>query len=158
MAKSSTQGIRVSSQPKEPSALYSFIMTPINLTVFLVSLLIVDMRYTKNRVQTYGYTHLDLPWWYPRWVAQYIWPQPYQHIGRTDKGKKTNERWHYHTKQKKLMKMEADEAFEMRSTILVILFAVLAFMTCATWYTGSMVYRWLGDLASASPTNQSMST
>lgn len=132
-------------------------MTPINLTVFLLSLILVDMNYTKNRINTYGYTHSDLPWFYPRWVARYVWPQPYQHVGGGAKGSKANERWHYHSKQKKLLKLEADEAFQMRSTILVLLSVVAALATSAVWFIASKAFYWLGPLTHALSGNHSMS-
>ncbi|KAI1498265.1 hypothetical protein F5X99DRAFT_336409 [Biscogniauxia marginata] len=44
------------------------------------------------------------------------------------------ERWYYHTQQKKLLRMEAADAFELRNTVLLALCAVgLAVATLAWW-------------------------
>uniref|UniRef100_A0A0D2X808 Uncharacterized protein n=1 Tax=Fusarium oxysporum (strain Fo5176) TaxID=660025 RepID=A0A0D2X808_FUSOF len=38
----------------QPSTLYSLVMTPVNITVFLFSLLLVDFRHTAGRNNFYG--------------------------------------------------------------------------------------------------------
>jgi len=45
--------------------------------------------------------------------------------------------WFYRTKQRKLLKMEVDQAFEIRSTVLCIMGLVLAGSTWALWRVGS---------------------
>ncbi|KAF5020711.1 hypothetical protein F66182_7273 [Fusarium sp. NRRL 66182] len=116
----------------QPSKLYSLVMTPINITVFLLSLLLVDFRHTADRNNFYG-TGSQRAKWIPRWVLQ-----PYQHIGHTDHD--AHGRWHYHSKQKKLMKMEADEAFQMRSTVLALMAVVIALATSAAWFVTTRLY------------------
>lgn len=125
-------------------------MTPINITVFILSLFLVDLRYTQGRIRRYGDGDGDngdrSSRWMPRWFSQ-----PYQHIGHTDHD--AHGRWHYHSKQKKLMKMEADEAFQMRSTVLVLLAVMAALGTSAAWYLTSRLYHGVISLAAGSSHN-----
>ncbi|KAF4999536.1 hypothetical protein FGRMN_2405 [Fusarium graminum] len=107
-------------------------MTPINITVFLFSLLLVDFRHTAGRNNFYD-TGTRQSRWIPRWLLQ-----PYQHIGHTDHD--AHGRWHYHSKQKKLMRMEADEAFQMRSTVLVFMALTLVLATTAVWFLTSRLF------------------
>ncbi|KAF4976935.1 hypothetical protein FZEAL_6470 [Fusarium zealandicum] len=123
-------------------------MTPINITVFLLSLLLVDMRHTLGRIDRYGYSDRqargsESSGWVSRWFGQ-----PYQHIGHTDRD--AYGRWHYHSKQKKLMKMEAEEAFQMRGTVLVLLAVVVVMGTSAAWYLTSRIYHGVVALAQSS--------
>ncbi|KAF5655994.1 hypothetical protein F25303_179 [Fusarium sp. NRRL 25303] len=116
----------------QPSTLYSLIMTPVNITVFLFSLLLVDFRHTASRNDFYG-TGNSQAKWVPRWFLQ-----PYQHIGHRDHD--AHGCWHYHSKQKKLMKMEADEAFQMRSYMLMFMAVALALAASAAWFLTSRLY------------------
>lgn len=44
--------------------------------------------------------------------------------------------WYYHSKQRKLMKMEVTDAFEVRTTVLVVLGLLAAASSWATWRAG----------------------
>ncbi|CAF3575125.1 unnamed protein product [Fusarium graminearum] len=130
----------------QPSTLYSLVMTPINITVFLLSLLLVDFRHTAGRNNFYA-TGSEQARWMPRWLLQ-----PYQHIGHSDHD--AHGRWHYHSKQKKLMKMEAEEAFQMRSTVLVFMAVALALATSAVWLATSSLYYGVTALVEHQSNNQ----
>ncbi|RGP72809.1 hypothetical protein FSPOR_2556 [Fusarium sporotrichioides] len=130
----------------QPSTIYSLVMTPINLTVFLLSLLLVDFRHTAGRNNFYAAGSQQTRW-IPRWLLQ-----PYQHIGHNDDD--AHGRWHYHSKQKKLMKMEADEAFQMRSTVLVFMAVALALATSAVWLVTSSLYHSVAALVEHQVDNQ----
>ncbi|KAG8675485.1 hypothetical protein FPOAC2_01541 [Fusarium poae] len=130
----------------QPSTLYSLVMTPINITVFLLSLLLVDFRHTASRNNFYA-TGSEQARWISRWLLQ-----PYQHIGHSDHD--AHGRWHYHSKQKKLMKMEADEAFQMRSTVLVFMAVALALATSAVWLVTSSLYHGVAALVEQQVNNQ----
>lgn len=111
-------------------------MTPINFTSFLFSLLLVDMRYSLER----SHNHAEAPTMLPAWLHDIFYrPQPYQYKRIRDQG--VGGRWFYHSKQKKLIKMEADEAFRMRYTVLLVI-AVFFIAACgAAWYLMSRLYR-----------------
>ncbi|RKK86463.1 hypothetical protein BFJ71_g13784 [Fusarium oxysporum] len=132
----------------QPSTLYSLVMTPVNITVFLFSLLLVDFRHTAGRNNFYGTGNRQAKW-VPRWFLQ-----PYQHIGHSDHD--AHGRWHYHSKQKKLMKMEADEAFQMRSTMLVFMAVALALATSAVWFLTSRLYYGVASLVEPHTANQTI--
>lgn len=130
----------------QPSTLYSLVMTPINITVFLVSLLLVDFRHTAGRNNFYA-TGSEQARWMPQWLLQ-----PYHHIGHKDHD--AHGRWHYHSNQKKLMKMEADEAFQMRSTVLLFLAVALALATSAVWLLTRSLYHGVAALVEHQVDNQ----
>ncbi|KAH7136636.1 hypothetical protein EDB81DRAFT_87887 [Dactylonectria macrodidyma] len=142
-------------RPKQPSALYSMVMTPVNLIVFLVSLALVDMRYTLARSSNYYDRTGDatsglLPSWFSRWfppwmsqqLGRLVWSfrgQPYRHDARD--APNSSGRWYYHSKQKKLIKMEADEAFQMRGIILATLGVLAAAVTMLVYCVARRVYQ-----------------
>ncbi|KAK7418310.1 hypothetical protein QQZ08_011297 [Neonectria magnoliae] len=134
-------------RPKQPSALYSMIMTPINLVVFLVSLAIVDLRYTVARANN-SYYEADVPRRLPGWLTERLRqlvllfrPQPYRHLGTSAQDPSGD--WHYHSKQKKLMKMEAAEAFQLHGTVLAVLGVIAAGLTMMVYYVSSRAYHTL---------------
>jgi hypothetical protein len=97
-------------------------MTPVIFVSFLVSLLVVDLRYSAMRSHYHPEEYsTSLPRWLHRIVYSY---QPYQYV-RVDKDRnQTRERvYHgfYHSKQRKLMKMEVDDAFQIRGTVLFVM-------------------------------------
>ncbi|KAF4445073.1 hypothetical protein F53441_10997 [Fusarium austroafricanum] len=143
---------KISPQPEnagnKPSTLYSLVMTPINITVFLFSLLLVDLRHTAGRNNFYGTGYRQANW-VPRWLLQ-----PYQHIGHADHD--AHGRWHYHSKQKSLMKMEADEAFQMRTPMLVFMAVALALATSALWFLTIRLYHGVAALVEHQVSNQTI--
>jgi hypothetical protein len=98
------------------------VMTPIIFVSFLISLVIVDMRYTVMRSHFHPEEYSTrLPRWLHRILYSY---QPYQYVRVGKDGKPIKDHAHhgfYHSKQKKLMKMEVDDAFQIRRRVLVVL-------------------------------------
>ncbi|KAH7160116.1 hypothetical protein B0J13DRAFT_519538 [Dactylonectria estremocensis] len=145
-----------SQRPKQPSALYSMVMTPVNLIVFLVSLALVDLRYTLARSSNYqdgagDTTSRLLPSWFSRWLPPWlsqrlgrlVWSfrgQPYPHDARNARDA-SGRRWYYHTKQKKLIKMEADEAFQLRGPVLAALGVLAAAVTMLFYCVARRAYQ-----------------
>jgi hypothetical protein len=85
-------------------------MTPINFTAFIVSLLIVDVRHSLQRSDTYNHSFYS--------------------------------RWFYHSNQKQLMKMEADEAFRLRKSALILIASVMVVLVASIGYmTTRLVHR-----------------
>lgn len=120
-------------------------MTPVNFSVFLFSLLLVDLRYTIARSHLHTNAQNKLPAWLHNLIYR---PQPYSYMPGNNPN--ANGQWYYHTKQKKLMKMEAAEAFELRNTVLVLLAAVLSVLAGSAWYLTSYVYNGLMTRLAAS--------
>lgn len=114
-------------------------MTPIIFASFLISLLIVDLRYAAMRSHFHPEDYSTrLPRWLHRILYRY---QPYQYVRVGKDGKPTTQHAYqgfYHSKQRKLMKMEVDDAFQIRGTVLFVL-GILAmvvgwcFWRMATW-------------------------
>ncbi|KAK7752753.1 hypothetical protein SLS62_005305 [Diatrype stigma] len=146
------------------SKLYHAIMTPINFVTFLLSLYLVDCRYQDERARRHaagrsarGSGPSLLPLWLHRLVFSperpYEWVdqgQAQQHAqGRQGEGSDPNpnpnpnpnppnrddERYYYHTKQRKLMKMEAADAFGLRAPVLLALALAAA---VAAWAAGRL--------------------
>ncbi|KAJ4396856.1 hypothetical protein N0V93_001078 [Gnomoniopsis smithogilvyi] len=115
------------------STIYKAVMTPVIFVSFVASLAWVDFRYTVMR----SHIHSDSTSRMPRWLHTLLYRDtPYQYV-RVDRSKQgtpmtrdEGTKWHYHTKQRKLMKMEAEDAFRIRGSVLVIL-GLLA--VAATW-------------------------
>jgi hypothetical protein len=122
-------------------------MTPVIFVTFLVSLVVVDMRYTIRRSHLHAEEYSSrLPHWLHRIIYRY---QPYQYVAIGQDGEPTAQRAYpgfYHSKQRKLMKMEVDDAFLIRRTVLLVmgllgLLGVWTFWHLATWAVRVVSYR-----------------
>jgi hypothetical protein len=126
------------------------VVTPLVLISFLVSLALVDLRHSARRGQYHAEPDVDagnqqhggglpLPRWLHRVVYRYR-PYRYDKVGGAGPSPAVSPgslggpgtpgssgigggeaEDYYHSKQRKLMKMEAAEAFEIRGTVLVVL-------------------------------------
>lgn len=105
-------------------------MTAINFTAFLFSLVAVDIHYTLRR-SAMGAT---APGIMPRWLHRILRPaEPYEN--------------YYKTKQKKLMRMEAEDAFRWRNRTLLVLTVAVLGSIIGFWYFAGRVYSRLSRLA-----------
>lgn len=145
-------------------------MTPLIFISFLVSLAIVDFRYSVLRSHYHaepppseggdGDPHQTAtsksrtPPWLHRLLFKYR-PYRYVPVSRATTGagsqemkadgegrsveEKSHGLWgtYYHTKQRKLMKMEAADAFEIRSTVLVVLGVLSVCLLWSLWRVSS---------------------
>ncbi len=113
-------------------------MTPVNFVSFLVSLVLVDIHYTRLRMHTHAESRSRLP----NWLHNLLYRKhPYEYMRQKKNG--SHEPWYYHSKQKKLMKMEAEDAFRLRGTVLVGLAVVAAAGTTAALYSLKILVSWL---------------
>ena len=117
-------------------------MTPINFVTFLVSLWLVDYHYHHQReyesAARQGHHDSRLPAWLHRLVYKpqqpYCWAGPGAATSSSSNGGET--RWYYHSKQKKLMRLHAAEAFEMRNPVLfAVVLATAAVLLVGVWVT-----------------------
>ena len=91
-------------------------MTPVIFVSFLVSLAWVDFRYTLMRSHTHAG---DEPSRMPRWLHRMLYREaPYQYVRVNAAGaasgtvvREERGKWYYHSKQRKLMKMEVKLLF-----------------------------------------------
>jgi hypothetical protein len=129
-------------------------MTPVIFVSFLVSLAWVDFRYSIRR----SHNHAEKPGRLPDWLHHIIYrATPYQNVkmagpprsraqggsttdGTTDDDDKP---FYYHSKQRKLMKMEVDDAFQIRRSVVVVLMLLAMGATWGLWRMGSCVWRML---------------
>ena len=113
-------------------------MTPVLFVSFLFSLLFVDLRYSQRRL----HTHSEAPSRLPAWLHDIIYrPRPYG--GERDEAG-TDSQWYYHSKQRKLLEMEAEDAFEVRNTVIALLGVAAICAVWAVWYVLSrLLPRWI---------------
>ncbi|KAI8960940.1 hypothetical protein F5Y11DRAFT_328253 [Daldinia sp. FL1419] len=137
---------------KPSSSLYQAIMTPVHFVSFLLSLYLVDCHYHDKRIQEHSERYSQIPaWLLPSWLDRLLFsPHPYGWVDRKKQGAAPNstgsgERWYYHTKQKKLMKMETVDAFEMQRTVLLGLGVVVLFAIWVFWRLSAEVLAWLSS-------------
>lgn len=114
-------------------------MTPVIFVSFLASLAWVDFRYSLMR----SHNHSDIPSRMPRWLHQLLYREaPYQYVRVNSSGPATpttgkeGTKWYYHSKQRKLMKMEVDDAFQIRGSVLTVLGLLAVLATWASWRAG----------------------
>ncbi|KAI0135397.1 hypothetical protein F4814DRAFT_400926 [Daldinia grandis] len=137
------------------SSLYQVIqaiMTPVHFISFLLSLYLVDCHYHDKRIQEHSERYSRLPaWLLPSWLDRLLFsPHPYGWVDRKKQGAApgsagNKERWYYHTKQKKLMKMETADAFEMQRTVLLGLGVVGLFAVWVVWRLSAGALAWFGN-------------
>jgi hypothetical protein len=117
-------------------------MTPITLITFLLSLALVDLRYNMIR----SHNHADGPTRLPTWLHRVLYqPSPYQHVmvKDGDQGEVRQDergRWYYHSKQRKLLRMEVEEAFQIRGAVLVALGVGIAVGTWGSYVAAKVVW------------------
>lgn len=121
-------------------------MTPINFTSFLFSLVIVDVHYTFMRLRY----HAEAPGLLPSWLHRLLFClQRYRdaHARGVDGAAQTrdgSDGWHYHSDQRRLMEMEAEDAFKIQSTVLVVLgLAIMGAAVAAFYLTIRLCRYWL---------------
>lgn len=102
-------------------------MTPVNLISFVLGLWLVDLRYQLRRARD----HPHPP--YKSW-SSWLW--------RPRRGQ-AEEPFYYHSKQKKLMRMEASEAFRLRNRVIIGLALAALFVLWATSWSIRCVVAWL---------------
>ncbi|KAK1600047.1 uncharacterized protein LY79DRAFT_664431 [Colletotrichum navitas] len=123
------------------STLYKGIVTPIIFVSFLLSLAWVDIRYTIKRSRNYSQEG-----WMPSWLHNVVYrSSPYHSVQVRDQKSPRpadeKEEWYYHSKQKKLMRMEVDDAFQMRGHVLVVLALVSLAVFWGVWLFSSWLWR-----------------
>lgn len=120
-------------------------MTPVIFVTFLISLLLVDLRYSIMRSHFHPEEYSSrFPHWLHRIIYRY---QPYQYVRVDRTGKLTPERVYsgfYHSKQRKLMKMEVDDAFQIRGTVLFIIGLLLMTAAWTLWRLATWTLRFTG--------------
>ncbi|KAI1208080.1 uncharacterized protein F4807DRAFT_164564 [Annulohypoxylon truncatum] len=133
------------------SSVFQAILTPIHFVSFLLSLYLVDCHYHAKRIQEHSEQYNRLPSWAsPSWLDRIVFsPQPYGWVDRkrreSQRAGPNEERWYYHTKQKKLMKMEAADAFELQRSILLGLCAVVLFSLWVLWRLSAKFWSWTAN-------------
>ncbi|KAK8874914.1 hypothetical protein PGQ11_005428 [Apiospora arundinis] len=143
-------GNEVVDEGEQQSKLYRMVMTPVNLISFILGLWLVDLKYRcqrgHNHSRTSSSSASSSAWYSPAWLWKPRREQPYDWVGGagpTPVRKQNEDRFYYHTKQKKLMRMEAAEALQLRNRVIVGMVLVAMFVLLATsWVTRSLV-AWL---------------
>jgi hypothetical protein len=133
-----------------------FLIAPITFVSFLLSLALIDSRNASLRHHIHAPSHSPAPdtlFGQAKITLHNLVyrPQPYTYVKSPDilqqqkSGEVVNEQtakeepWHWNTKQKKMMKMELADAFEMRKRVVLVMVLVVAvFAALAGW-----LVRWI---------------
>ncbi|KAK0754015.1 hypothetical protein B0T18DRAFT_312952 [Schizothecium vesticola] len=117
--------------PARQSTLYKLIITPLIFVSFLISLTIIDLRHSARRAHFHSDHQPERPGTsrFPLWLHRIIYHRRQDAPPSTDEHTPPVTPWdgagdrdgYYHSKQRELMKMMADEAFEIRSAVLMAL-------------------------------------
>ncbi|KAI1262963.1 hypothetical protein F5Y18DRAFT_137861 [Xylariaceae sp. FL1019] len=146
-----------------PAKVHQAVMTPINFITFLVSLYLVDSHYRAQRERQHhnqNRSGSSRPWLHRvlfRARSPYSWVDDYgvtpAHIASKPTATKAENtpgrievdrgHWFYHTKQKKLLRLEAADAFALRNSVFLGL-CIVALVSLLTFWRTSL---WLGTLA-----------
>lgn len=119
-------------------------MTPVIFVTFLISLVVVDLRYSvmRSRFHPDEYRYSSrLPHWLHRIIYRY---QPYQYVRLDKSGNPTGRHSYqgfYHSKQRKLMKMEVDDAFQIRRTVLLVVGLLVMLAVWGSWQLAIWILR-----------------
>ncbi len=110
-------------------------MTPIIFITFLVSLAVVDYRNSAKRSHYHAEGGSS---WLPQWLHRILYRvRPYQYVTVDEKDQvvrgEVAGRPFYHSKQRKLMKMEVAEAFEMRGWAVLVLALASVVIALGLW-------------------------
>lgn len=116
-------------------------MTPITLVSFLLSLALVDLRHSIAR----SHTHAEgEPSRMPAWLHALLYRRsPYRYVavgGEAEVRQDDGGRWYYRSQQRKLMKLEADEAFQMRAAVVAAMAVAAVAAGWGCWEAGRAVW------------------
>lgn len=113
-------------------------MTPVNFISFILALVFIDARNSMHRYRAHHHRSAKGPCPLPSWLHPVIYhKESHVHVVETRDG-------YYHTKQKKLFEMEAEEAFRMRKTTIATVGAVVVALSAGGWYVVGEVFHRLG--------------
>ena len=104
------------------------VMTPIIFVSFLISLALVDYQNSARRSHYHAISRDASS--LPKWFHCLLYRKLTGRKGPCEAELGDPQHKYYHSNQRKLLEMEADEAFEMRGSV-VLLLGVLAF--CSVW-------------------------
>lgn len=112
-------------------------MTPIIFVSFLVSLAWVDLRYSIQRSQNRSNSGRS-------WLHHLIYRETASSASQANGRARSSggpQDGHYHSKQKKLAKMEMADAFEIRGTVVAVLLVLSASTGVGMWVAGRWAWR-----------------
>lgn len=116
-----------------------FIITPVTIVSFLLSLALVDLRYSIARAQA---ASDDAASPLPRWLRETLYRRSSNVYVRVQGGpekegqegeEQNGEPWHYQKYHGKLVKMQLDEAFELRGYVLAAIVLAMAVAIMVIW-------------------------
>lgn len=134
------------------------ILTPLTFISFLLSLALIDTR--NHILRTRQHTHPPsgpptpdtfynrLKLFLHNIIFKPVDSSPYSYIGKVEgEGNREGEKWFWHTKQRKLMKAEMDDAFRLRNSVAAVLVAGMIMVCMAVLgvvrWTWGVVTGWI---------------
>ncbi|TVY42554.1 hypothetical protein LSUB1_G001208 [Lachnellula subtilissima] len=156
--QSPPNGMRAPPSPEAPkeSAISRLLIAPLTFISFLLSLALIDSR--NHALRTHTHNNAPPPpfarikaLFHSLIFKRVADPSPYSYVRSPDlksesrdgngnvEGKE--EPWHWHTKQRKMMKAEMDDAFRMRKSVMVFLMLVGVGIAVAVGVIGRWILR-----------------
>ncbi|KAI0164900.1 hypothetical protein GGR57DRAFT_450944 [Xylariaceae sp. FL1272] len=171
MAQTSLNAPRVAEKMSWPAKIHQAVMTPINFITFLISLYLVDSHYRAQRERQHRNQNSSgsRPWLHRvlfrarspyNWVDDYgVTPANTASKATATTADKTQGRieadrghWFYHTNQKKLLRLEAADAFALRDSVffglcILALIGILTLLRTSLWL-GTSASSWIATIRS----------
>ncbi|KFY13026.1 hypothetical protein V491_06553, partial [Pseudogymnoascus sp. VKM F-3775] len=134
----------VSSSPQQQeSSLSRLVIAPLTFLSFLLSLFLIDTYSTSSRRRDHARHQAG------GWLSTLLWrpkaESPYAYVGSPGKGgtEGESEEWVWHTKQRKMLRMEIVDAFELRRWVMAALGVMVVVLGGAGWWVGWWIWGWL---------------
>ncbi|KAG0650904.1 hypothetical protein D0Z07_2773 [Hyphodiscus hymeniophilus] len=146
--------------PKE-SAVSRLLITPLTFISFLLSLAFIDSR--NHSIRTHSHPRAQpstilghIKAFLHSCVYECTDSSPYAYISETSTsttgmkkpaGRKEDEKWYWHTKQRKMMKAEFSDAFRMRRSVLVVSLASVVVISMGLVYGVKEAVGWVNRVS-----------
>ncbi|TVY14917.1 hypothetical protein LARI1_G008502 [Lachnellula arida] len=157
--QSPSKGIRAppSAEAPKESAISRLLIAPLTFVSFLLTLALIDSR--NHALRTHTHNPPSAPFARIKALLHSLIfkrvpePSPYSYVTSPDAKSESGsgsgvrhvegkeEPWHWHTKQRKMMKAEMDDAFRMRGSVMVVLVLVGVGIAVAVGVVGRWVLR-----------------
>ncbi|TVY52800.1 hypothetical protein LCER1_G006473 [Lachnellula cervina] len=153
--RSLSNGIRAppSAEAPKESAISRLLIAPLTFVSFLLTLALIDSR--NHALRTHTHKPPSAPFarikslFHSLIFKRVPEPSPYSYVRSPDAKSESGvehvqgneEPWHWHTKQRKMMKAEMDDAFRMRKSVMVFLVLVGVGIAVAVGVIGRWVLR-----------------
>jgi hypothetical protein len=146
--RDSPQSIDRNSHSETPDSLYStLILAPLLFTSFLLSLFLVDRQNRAYRVSAHPSSSSAAGAWLSRIAPSKWWdPEPYEIVydeSAAGSAKPRKQPWYIKKKHRKIAKFEVNEAFELRTRVIVSMVVIMLALVIGAAFGLKQIYDWV---------------